>query len=504
MSVSFDWEFAEEKDARRSRGDGTPPSQRRRWLLWGIVLAVVLMLFIVGRAFVARRLRLAEMSEAEFRSAVELEIKAISTNDQELFATLQDPADPTWQERQLARFVQREQAFVPAPGLCPAERPAAILDIHYFGKTGRAEISHWFKRCSERVAVETGWQADAVPFHTTWFFARDESGNWHHTAPPADYWGIPYSWHGNRLTVRATEIEAGRIDPSARGLAILVSQACLWMECPEADRYTISFEDIVAPEVREGAWILPALYLTGLPATENSLDVWEDVLARWTVEKLIVSQVGDTNLARRIVYQQLAAGLLTRLGLEGNPDVSPFPIDVELLARALREKTQHPFWSLWYAIDVANDPDKTEIYETEVAALLQFLEGEVGPNRVYALLPALGHYRRLGDALTSVYGLDEVEINHEWLRFLQQLTGVPLMPALFAVPSGGGGRQGAPPGVELRSLSAGVAFVANCTGHVSTDRVGQESVVSEGLCSGPIPNAADDDGDAGRLGDMSK
>jgi hypothetical protein len=449
MSVSFDWEFAEEKDAHRSRGDGTPPSRRRRWLFWGIILAVVFLLFIVGRAFVSRRLRLAQMS-------------------------LQDPADPAWQERQIARFRQREQVFVPAPGLCAAERPAAILDIHYFGDTGRAEISQWFKRCPENVAAGTGWQADAVPFHTTWFFARDESGSWHHTAPPADYWGIPFSWHGNRLTVRAMEIEAERIDPSARDLAILVSQACLWMECPEADRYTISFEDVVAPEVREGAWILPALYLTGLPATENSLAVWEDVLAKWTVEQLILSQVGDKDLSKRIVYHQLAAGLLARLGLEGNPDVSPFTIDVALLARVLREETQHPLWSLWYVIDVPSDPAWTATYNTEIAAFLKFLEGKVGPNRVYALLPALGQYRRVSDALNSIYGLDEVEINHEWLRFLQQHTGVPLMPGLFAVPSDSGGRLTVPPGAELRSLPAGIKFVANSTGHPRTGRIGQD------------------------------
>ena len=503
MSVSFDWEFAEDKDARRSRGDGTPPSRRRRWLYWSITFVVALLLFIVGRACVSRRLRLAEMSEAEFRAAVELEIKAISTDDQELFWSLQDPADPTWQERQVARFRQRDQAFAPAPGLCPADRPSAILDIHYFGDTGRAEISHWFRRCSENVPVEPRWQADAVPFHTTWFFARDESGNWYHTAPPADYWGIPYSWHGNRLTVRATEIEAERIDPSARNLAILVSQACLWMECPEADRYTISFEDIVAPEEREGAWILPALYLTGLPATENSLAVWEDALARWTVEKLIVSQVGDKDLSRRIVYQQLGAGLLARLGLAGNPDVSPFTIAVDLLAGALREKAQHPLWSLWYAIDVPNDPAWTAIYRTEIAAFLQFLEGTVGPNRVYALLPALGQYRRLGDALSSVFGLDEVEINHEWLRFLQQRTGVPLMPGLFAVPSGFDDRLTVLPSAELRSLPTDIDSTAIYIGHLRIDQLGQQLVAPGGQSSGPISSAANDDGNAGSWDDYA-
>ena len=485
MSVSFDWEFSDDTDSRRKRDGSPPPSRRqRRWLLWGAGLIVALLLVILTRAWMVRRLRVAEIGEAEFRAAVELEAKAISEGDLELFHSLQDPADPNWQESQMKRYSPENQTFVPAPGLCPSDRIAEIQDLHFFGDTGRVEITRWFQKGCESSALATSWQTDTLPFHMTWFYLRDEHGDWHHIAPTNDYWGIPFSWHGNRLTVRATEVEAERIDSTARSLAGLMSQACLWMECPEEDQYTISFEDIPAPTERENAWALPALYMAGLPDSDGAQAAWQEALARWAIEKLAESQVGDEPLTRRIAFQELRSGLVARMGLAENPETSPFAIDLDLLSQALRNKTQHPVWSLWQATEVPSDPDRNRLLKAEVAALLRFLEGKVGLFRVYELLPALGQYERLSDALDNLYGLDGIQISSEWTQFLENLTGVTVNPGVFGLPTHfESGPLEPPPTPAPPSIPPGNQIAANCGGRVwvgNADGTQLTPITSEG------------------------
>jgi hypothetical protein len=473
MSVSFDWDFRDERSPNGPPRRGGPGRDRIRRRVIRVTVVVVL-LILVGlpiRAWLAEQLEGVKKDEEKLRSLIELELKAITEDDLELFRSLQDPLDPNWQERQVERYAASNAlTFVPAPGLVSADRPPQIDRVHLFAYSGRVEMTHWFweaARSADVAADESGEESEPLPFHVTWFYRQADDGNWYHVEPPGDYWGIPYSWHGSRLAVRATEVEAERIDSTARELAILVSQACLWMSCPVDLAFTLSFEDIASPEVRGEVWALPALYYTGLPAGEASLNAWENALKRWVVEMLVRAQVGNEELTERVMYQQLMTRLQDGLGLIHGPAHLHSREQLELLGTALEERSQHPLWSLWQATVDYDDPARTQLLEAEVAALLEFIEGEVGYQRLFELLPALQDHSRLSDALQEVYGLDRVDFSRGWLDYLAELTGVNLVPDFSAFgPQIPEGPLEAPPLPPPTLTPVGDQLAANCGGRI--------------------------------------
>jgi hypothetical protein len=471
MSVSFDWNFQDESKSARGSGGGGPHAHRRRSLFRGVVVFCTLVLVaLLVRAGIARQLKAVEKDKAELRAVIELELKTIARGDQELFRSFQDPIDPTWQERQIERYIAAEMdRFVPAPGLVPSERSPEIERIHFSGRNARVEMTHWFEVA--RLMDESGDQPSQVsqpfPFYVTWFYRQDDQGNWYHTEPPGDYWGIPYSWHGTRLEVRATEIEAERIDATARELAVLVSQACLWIGCREDEVYTLSFEDISLPEVRGQLWALPALYLAGMPGNAEAWDAWERALKVWVIEMLARTQVGEDELTERAIFQQLVARLQERLGLtEGLADRLTSR-QVDLLTTAIAEREQHSLLSLWQAKADPDGPGQAQLLTAEIVALLEFIEGEVGIQQLFELLPALREYARLSDVLEEIYGLDQVTFSRDWLDHLSDLTGVVIVPEVSVSGLPLPRRPLAPPPLgPLPSEPPGDQIAVNCGGRI--------------------------------------
>lgn len=475
MSVSFDWDFTEDPKPRRGRDDGDrPPGRGRRWLRRGAVVFILLgLVVLLARVWVVNRLKAVEKREAELRSIVALELKSITQGDAELFSTFQDSVDRNWQERQVARFVRPGAGqFLPVPGLREkgAGGPWEIKQVLFFGDSGRVELIRWLEDVTPpgRYKSEPSQgRADPLAFHVTWFYRRDEDGNWYHTAPSDEYWGIPYAWHGTHLTVRATEIEAEKIDPIADELALLVAKVCDWLDCPEGDRYSLNFMDVLAPEAQGDWWALPALYLTGMPDDTHSHAAWVRAVKLWVVDALARAQVEDKDLVQREVYRQLVARLKAELRLT----VSAVP-DIELLARALREQRPHPFWSLWQADIHPGDPEEARLLEVEITVLLGFLEQRVGTAGLFKLLPALGQYSRLSDALHALFDLHRVELTTDWLAYLTGLSGEAMVPSLVvavvpdqpweppAVPS----PPSAPPGDDIAFNCDGRIWVAEADG----------------------------------------
>jgi hypothetical protein len=293
MPVSFDWEFEEEREKLRPPGDEGHGWRAPRWLRRGLLVAFLLV--AVGGAitlWVRDRLKEADRQEAQLRAAVELELRALAQQDAELFHALQDPADPEWGSQQVARYIlPGAGGFPPAPGLIPADRPLEIQEVHYFGQTGRVELLRWF------VAPASATGRAPLPFHITWFYTWDGTGQWYHTAAPADYWGIPHLWYGRRLTIRATETEAHWIGPLANELAPLVSRACRSLDCPRGTDYQLEFAANVSPQVEGNAWTLPPLYLTGLPQGDAAAGAWREAVKAWTLEALAHSQVVQRSAA---------------------------------------------------------------------------------------------------------------------------------------------------------------------------------------------------------------
>jgi Tol biopolymer transport system component len=485
MSVSFDWDFREEEaESLHQTGGTVPPDWRRRWLFRGLVLLILLVIVgVAAGAWIKSRVDLVEKTEAELRGAVELELKTIVDGDAVLFRDRQDPRDSGWAARQIARYVNRPNLFAPAPGLMPADRSHEINEVHVQGGTGRAELTHWF--------VSPDRESGDLSFHTTWFYRQDDDGVWYHVAPPADYWGVPYSWHGTRLVVQATEAEASALDPVARELAILVANGCRRLACPDNVRYSLSFDGELGPRVQGNWWTLPALYLTGLPEDDQARAAWERALKLWVVEALAQAQTGAGNLSDRVMYRQLVRRLQTRLGLpveSGAVAVS----DLNLVAEALREGRQHAFQGLWEAEAASSDPEELTLLEAEAALLLRWIQGQVGDARLFELLPALGDHERLDAALMAIFEVDPLDFEREWLRHLAELTGVTSGPV--AGSQVGSGSEAVlelldpPPAPPLPPVSLGNQIAFICDSRVW---------VGNGDGSNLVPLTARDEGFAG-------
>jgi hypothetical protein len=293
MPISFDWEFEEEQEKLRPPDDGGRGWTAPRWLRRGVLVALLGIVVAGGIAlWVRSRLQAADKQEAQLRTAVELELRVLAQQDAELFRALQDPTNPEWGSQQVARYIlPGAGGFPPAPGLTPADRGIEIREVHYFGRTGRVELLRWF------VAPASSAAREPLPFHITWFYTQDDTGQWYHTAPPGDYWGIPHMWYGRRLTIRATETEARWIGPLADELAPLVSSACRSLDCPRGADYQLEFVADVSPQVQGNAWTLPPLYLTGLPQDDAAEGAWREAVKAWTLEALSQSQVVQRSVA---------------------------------------------------------------------------------------------------------------------------------------------------------------------------------------------------------------
>jgi hypothetical protein len=440
MSVSFDWEFEEESKSSYSSGGGSGrPGQRRRWLVLGGVLLVLLAVGgLVGRAWVNNRLKAVEKIEAELRGIVELELKSLTEGDGELFRNRQDPADVRWQALQMARYIYNRADFTPAPGLIPADRPPEVKQAHVFGRTGRVELTFWFQESTRSQSEPTNSPTNPLPFHITWFYRLDDDGAWYHVAPPEDYWGIPYSWYGSWLVIRATQAEADLLDPVADDLANLVVQGCRALDCNRGLRYTLSFESTLLPQVQGNRWTLAALYLTGMPETEEARAAWLRAIKPWLVEAL--AQVTHTRIADRVLYHHLVARLQAELGVVELP--SP---NLEALTQALLEGRQHSLQQLWTAQYDPDDPEGNRLLDAEVAVLLNWLESQVGSERLFELLQPMHEYQQLDSALASTYRLSPPDLDVEWLNYLAKLTdvtsvlrfsSVQLSPTQPSVPPG--------------------------------------------------------------------
>jgi Tol biopolymer transport system component len=465
MSVSFDWQIEQEDRLPHwPSSDTPPPDRRRRWLWRGIAVFVLLVAAGSGAyLWISSRLKAVEKAEAELRRIVELELTAIADGDAEIFRIRQDPSNLHWRDQQVIRYFSPEAQFVPAPGLTPSSRPPEIEKVHFFGQTGRVELTHWFQPTNPPNGRTNQPTNQPLPFHATWFFRQNEAGTWYHVAPPDDYWGIPYSWHGSRLDIRATEVEAEALDPIADELARLMARSCDWLGCPPDARYSLSFQDVSAPQTQGDRWVLPALYLAGLPDGEQANDAWARALELWLVETLARAQVGDDAVTQRIFYRQLVARLKAELGLA--EAVSP---DVELLTEALQYGGAHPLWRLWQAEYDPDEPEETRLYEAEVAAVLDLIGEQVGSERIFELLPALGDHYRLTDVLTLLYDVSREDFTVAWSEHLSELTGVaiagPYPPISLSLPPDQPLEP--PPTPDPPAAPPGDQIALNCDGRI--------------------------------------
>jgi hypothetical protein len=254
---------------------------------------------------------------------------------------------------------------------------------------------------------------------SVWFYRLDDDGTWYHVAPPEDFTGLPFSWRGSRLTVRASEIDVEKLDSIARELTRLVSGSCRLLNCPRRDRFILSFEDTLAPQIQGDRWTIPALYLTGLPENQAAQSALGQALKLWAIEALAQSRVADERLTQRVIYRQLVSRLQSEWDL-----LHPISPDVEVLGAALRDQQLHSLNDLWQADYAALAPGEARLIEAEVVALLDLMADQVGDRRLYEFLPGLHAHAQINEALSELFRLDGAYIESVWSGYLSELTGV--------------------------------------------------------------------------------
>jgi WD40 repeat protein len=459
MSVSFDWDF---QDDESSPWDykGAPSPQRRPWPVRALlVLALLVVVGLAAYTWAQRRLGEVEKVEAELRHVVETELKSIRDGDAELFRFFQDPLAPGWQSSQVARYLPdpndaESGGFAPAPGLSPASRPVEIEKVRVFGRSGRVELRQWFQSS----------QPGDFSFHLTWFYRLNEDGTWYHTSPPEDHVSGVYSWHGTRLEIHATPLEAEFLDDVADDLILLVYRACILLDCTQDDHYVLAFDDVSEPKIYfvSDRWKLPPLYLTGTPDDAAARKAWSRALKLWLLEALALSYVGDGDVNERVIYRQLVARLQAELEL-----AEPLSPDVEILAGVVSKFEQHLPQDLWQAQYNPAAPGGNRLLDAETVALLGWIEDQVGAERLFELFQALRQGWQLETALLSLYRLTP-PTGIEWNAYLSELTGVPSpfpqrayqpLEAPSLLP-----RSSSPYGDQIALVCDGCVWVSNADG----------------------------------------
>jgi Tol biopolymer transport system component len=294
-----------------------------------------------------------------------------------------------------------------------------VEQVRVFGDEARVRLTYWFQPAPDADPRFSQEQPAPWPFDVAWFYRQDEDGVWYHTDPPGDYVGVSHSWHGTWMDIYARRVESEWLGDAMGDMFLIMYHACNLLNCPEDEHYELRFEDAPGPQIHETGWILPALYLTGLPADSDAArSAWLQGVNLWLLESLVQDLIGE-DAGDSLVYGYLAARLQAELGL-----LEPPAPDVEILEQAINQEQLHPLWSLWETRYDPDDAQTTRLHQAEVAALLQLIEAQVGPERFFQSLPELNGYTRLGDVLEEIYGLDRTEFMDYWYAHLSSLTGV--------------------------------------------------------------------------------
>jgi WD40 repeat protein len=381
-----------------------------------------MLLTVIGvsiRAWVNSRLEIVQEVEAELERITELELAHIASDDAELFRARQDPNVPRWAQRQVDRYISDPHSFAPAPGLIPATQSGEVLTATVDGRAGQVVLVRWFQ--TERQHPTDN--PPALPFQVTWFYRLDQNGIWYHTAPPDDYWKAYHAWHGTWIDIKASQVGSELLGRVATDLAILTFEGCHWLDCPEDERYQLSFEGRLSPRRQDNRWTLPALYLTGLPQNDQAEAAWLDAIKLWLIETLVQAQADSAVISDRFLYHQLVAHLESRLNLAPRPEP-----DIDTLTQALVERRGHELSTLWSANRDFADETEAQVLEAEVAALVALLEDQVGPQRLFELVPALDDYYGFDAVLKDVYLIAPESFERTWRVYLSTLTGIGLAP----------------------------------------------------------------------------
>jgi len=408
MSVEFEWRFDEELPDSPPRGERSP--RRPRWRIWLGLGGAVLLLAGIG-LYGWWRVRSAALAqvEAQVQTVAQLELRALAEGDTELYLSLQDDADPNWQETQEARATLDAALPPPLPGLI-STTALSVENARVVGDRARVEV--------RRLAGLPG--GEMAPFRAVRFYRRTDDGRWLHTRADLGYAGHTITWVGERVKIKSFAADEEWIEPIVPQLEGLAERFCILVPCRWDTPLMLDFTGTPDTAV-EWAHILPAPFLVGAPEDEAARATWEAALRELLFDRLIAREVGQFAVAleqgallivplddetTRVVIEEMAwernSGALFRarlrewlraeLGLS-----EPISPDLNLVGEALDAGKWIPLEALWFftptddtsPLEGGPRGDRQPLAEAEIDLLLAFIEKEYGRSTVAGLLHAL-------------------------------------------------------------------------------------------------------------------
>jgi len=414
MSVELEWHFGDEAPKQAPQEERRP--RRRRWRFWLTLAAVVLALVVVGLyAWWRVRREALKMVESEVQAVAQLELQALAQRDVALYLSLQDEADPNWQQAQRAR-VASDAAFPPPLPSLTSMIPFSVENARAVGDGARVEVV--------RFASLPGDQA--LPFRATRFYRRDDDGRWLHTRADLSYAGHTVIFTGQRVVVTSFAIDADLMKPVAFKLEGAAEQFCALISCQSSAPVPLVFTDTLDAALEPGG-ALPAPFVVGVPAGELAHAAWEQALDDLLLDRLAAREAGylvdetpRTAQGGELFRARGRAWLRAKLGLQP----APSPPDLDLVSRALDAQEWLRLDVIW-RFPLAQDDPRRPLAEAEVDLFLAFIEQEQGPSRVADMLVALYTAPWEGAAISGALGENWFTFERRYLAFVRQVTGRP-------------------------------------------------------------------------------
>ena len=458
MSVELEWHFGDEIPEQAPQEERRP--RRPRWRFWLTLAAILLALVGVGLyAWWRVRREALKMVESDVQAVAQLELQALAQRDVALYLSLQDQADPHWQQAQRARVALGVAFPPPLPGLA-ATAAVSVENARAVGDGARVEVVRF-------ASLPDG---QALPFRATRFYRRDDDGRWLHTRADLGYAGHTVIFTGQRVVVTSFATDADLMEPVAFKLEGIAEQFCDLIACRSSASVPLVFTDTL-DAAQEPGGALPAPFVAGVPAGELAHAAWEQALEDLLLDRLAAREAGYlVNGTPRgaqggeLFRARGRAWLRAKLGLQQ----APAPPDLDLVGRALDAHEWLPLDAIW-RFPLAQDDPRRPLAEAQVDLLLAFVEQEYGPSGVVDLLAASYQIPWVGTALQGALGEAWSAFDPRYAAYVRQAAGRPA--------------EAEPPG-EIAAF-AGFDLVVACDGLTNLWGVRLDRPAMTPLSSGP-------------------
>jgi len=312
--IQFEWRFGDEsEDWEEWEEKPFPPEPekpsrlrwRRKWQLSRrarliLVGALGVLLLVVGGTLWVRYRYFQRTVQEEIQAVIDLEAKAWSRGDKELFLSLQDEKDFKW-------YIPWKQAVLGryGPGISDALRPARIVKVDPWGDVVWVEVEE--KPTEEELAADK----DASPRRRVRFY-RHAGGSWKHTGSQDKLWGEERERDDGLVHLIYRARDEVYIDRLAQRVRDWHREFCRTLDCPPNTRLTIILsaatyhpwgrlepDSLLLPPGypakpgRVDEITVPSYWYTGLPQPEAGEEEWDKIFAplRWQMAYALAAQV---------------------------------------------------------------------------------------------------------------------------------------------------------------------------------------------------------------------